>query len=72
MVDSEESAVLRASLAEYLAYGPGAAKFPTLVVGFRPGENQESRTTEQAMESAGIDAKVVEARWGAWALGSGK
>jgi hypothetical protein len=72
MVDSEESGVLRASLADYLAYGPGAAKFSAFVKGFKPGENQESRTTEQAMESAGLDVKAIEARWGAWALGSGK
>jgi hypothetical protein len=72
LVEREEAGVLRASLAEFLAYGPGAAKFPALVIGFRPGENQESRTFEQALESAGLESKVIEARWAAWALGSGK
>jgi hypothetical protein len=72
MVETSEAGVLRASLMEFLAYGPGAAKFPALVVGFRPGENQESRTIEQALESAGLESKVIEARWGPWALGSGK
>jgi hypothetical protein len=72
LVEAEEAGVLRASLAEFLAYGPGAAKFPALVVGFRPGENQESRTIEQALESAGLEPKLIEARWAAWALGSGK
>jgi hypothetical protein len=67
-LEAEESGVLRASLAEFLAYGPGASKFAALVDGFRPGENQESRTTEQAMVSASVDAKQVEARWGPWLL----
>jgi hypothetical protein len=72
MVEAEEAGVLRASLAEFLAFGPGAAKFPALVNGFKPGENQDSRTLEQALESSGLESKVIEARWGAWALGSGK
>jgi hypothetical protein len=72
MVEAAEAGVLRGSLAEFLAYGPGAAKFPALVVGFRPGQNEESRTIEQALESAGLESKLIEARWGAWALGSGK
>jgi hypothetical protein len=37
------------------------------VVGFKPGENQDSRTTAQAMEAAGIKADIVESRWKAWA-----
>jgi len=71
-LETEEAGVLRASLAEFLAYGPGAAKFPALVTGFKPGENQESRTFAQALESSGLDAKVIEARWGPWALAGGK
>jgi hypothetical protein len=71
-LESEEAGVLRASLAEFLAYGPGAAKFPALLSGFKPAENQESRTIAQALESAKLDPKAIEARWGAWALGSGK
>ena len=63
---------LRASLAEFLAYGQGAAKFPALIIGFKPGENQDSRTIQQALESAGLEAKAIEARWGAWALGGSK
>lgn len=71
-LEAEESGVLRASLAEFLAYGPGASKFPALVAGFKPGENQESRTIEQAMTSAGVDAKQVEARWAPWLLRGSK
>lgn len=71
-LEAEEAGVLRASLAEFLAYGPGASKFPALLSGFKPGENQDSRTIEQALESANLDPKAIEARWGAWALGTGK
>jgi hypothetical protein len=72
MLESEEAIVLRASLAEFMAFGPGAAKFPALLSGFKPAENQESRTIAQALESANLDPKAIEARWGTWALGSGK
>jgi len=71
-LEVEEAGVLRASLAEFLAYGPGAGKFPALLIGFKPEENQDNRTIAQALESAAIDPKVIEARWGPWALAIGK
>src|SRR5262249_47025343 len=71
-LEAEEAGVLRASLAEFLAYGPGAAKFPAIARGFKPGENQDSRTFLQALESAGLDPKAIEARWGPWAVAGGK
>ncbi|HMF13746.1 MAG TPA: hypothetical protein VKE94_15615 [Gemmataceae bacterium] len=71
-LEAEEAGVLRASLGEFLAYGPGAAKFPAIARGFKPGENQDSRTFLQALESAGLDPKAIEARWGPWAVAGGK
>jgi len=65
--DADEMDVLAASLVDFLAYGPGRAKFPALVIGFRPGENQDSRTAAQAMEAAGIKAEIIEKRWKEWA-----
>jgi hypothetical protein len=65
---ADEMDVLAGSLVDFLAYGPGSAKFAALVVGFKPGENQDSRTMAQAMEAAGIKADVVESRWKAWAV----
>jgi hypothetical protein len=59
----EESLVLSPSLADMLAYGPGANRFPSFVTGFRPEEGQERRSTDQAMEAAGIVPANVEKHW---------
>jgi hypothetical protein len=63
----EEAAVLQASLADFLAYGPGASKFAEFVEGFRPEEGQERRTTEQALESANLTIDRVSKIWREWA-----
>jgi hypothetical protein len=72
MLESEEAGVLRASMAEFIAYGPGAGKLVALLHGFKPEENQENRTTEQALESAGLDARTVAERWRVWVMRGGK
>ena len=59
--------VLAASFAEYLAYGPGAANFLKLVSGFRPGENGEMPSVQQALEAAGWkDWNALDAAWRKW------
>lgn len=63
----EEAVALQASLAGYLAYEGGASKFAAFLDGFKPGENEEKRTTEQALESADIRYDNLNARWRAWA-----
>jgi hypothetical protein len=65
--DGDEMDVLAGSLVDFLAYGPGTGKFGALVAGFKPGENQDSRTAAQAMEAAGLKGDVIEKRWKAWA-----
>lgn len=65
--DADEMDALSGSLLDFLAYGPGASKFASFVVGFQPAENQESRTAAQAMEAAGLTADVIEKRWKQWA-----
>jgi hypothetical protein len=67
-LEAEEGPVLRASLADFLAYGPGASKFPAVVTGFRPGENQDMRTTGQALEAANLKLDAIDKAWQAWAL----
>lgn len=62
------------SFAEYLTYGPGAAKFPMILDGLKPGENNEAPTIQQALEAAGLKEKdkgfaMVEAAWRKWAAG---
>jgi hypothetical protein len=70
-VDAEKAPALQGSLADYLAYGPGAAKFSGLLKGFMPEENVEKKTTEQALDAAGFTPERVEKAWKSWAL-SGK
>jgi hypothetical protein len=65
-LDVEEATVLRASLADYLAYGPGADKFPAFVAGFQPEENVERKTTEQALDAAGIKLDRLDKLWQTW------
>ena len=62
-VEAEEANALGATLADLLAYGPGASRFPGFVAGFRPGDGQERRSTEQALEAAGIKIENLEKVW---------
>jgi hypothetical protein len=66
-VDAEKAPVLQASMADYLAYGPGASKFSGLLKGFAPEENMEKKTTEQALDSAGFTPEQLERAWRSWA-----
>jgi hypothetical protein len=59
---------LRGSLADFLAYGPGAPKFPAFVAGFKPGENMLAKTTAQALEAAGLLPDRVAASWKRWVV----
>jgi hypothetical protein len=65
-LDPEEAAVLQPMLADLLAYGPGSSKFPELLAGFRPDEGQARKTTEQALDAAGIKVPNLEQIWPAF------
>ena len=49
--------------ADLLAYGPGSSRFPQLVAGFRPEENDQRRSIEQALGSAGIKVEKLDKVW---------
>lgn len=71
---SAASEALGQSFAEYLVYGPGAAKFPMVLDGLKPGENNQEPTIQQALEAAGLKDKEkgfapLEAAWRKWAAG---
>ena len=66
-LDAEEGAVMQASVAQYIAYVGGAARFAKFVEGFKPGENMDAKTAAQAMEMAGISGDKVDKGWKAWA-----
>lgn len=67
-VEAIEATPLRGSLADYLAYGGFSSKFPALLKGYELGENVENRTTDQALEAAGITWDRIAKGWKTWAL----
>ena len=67
-LEGEEYNVLAASLADFLAYGPGKSKFVAVVEGFRPEENVPSKTVEQALTAANLKGDTIDKRWRAWVL----
>jgi hypothetical protein len=67
-LEAEDAPVLSASLADFLAYGPGQSKFVALVEAFRPGENEEKKTTEQALQGVMLMADRINTRWREWAV----
>ena len=46
-----------------LAYGPGRSKFAALLEGFKPAENIEQKTMQQALEAAKLDVEAINANW---------
>ncbi len=61
--------VLATSFADYLAYGPGAAKFPMFIDGLKPSEGNATPTVPQGLEAAGwkpADLPMLEAAWRKW------
>jgi hypothetical protein len=67
-LDADEAAVLQASLADFLAYGPGASKFVDFVTAYEPAENMERKTTEQALMAVNLKVDALNRSWQTWAL----
>ncbi len=65
--------ILAASFADYLAYSTAAApKFPMLIDGLKPNENNAAPTIPQGLDAAGwkaADLPMLEAAWKRWAAG---
>jgi len=66
--DADEMPALSGALADLLAYGPGASKFSEFLAGFKPKENVEKMTTEQAFDAAGLKADRLESAWKTWVV----
>ena len=63
---------LATAFAEYLAYGPGAVKFPMFLDGLKPTENVAEPTIPQGLDAAGWkekDLPMLEAAWKKWVAG---
>jgi hypothetical protein len=63
---AEAAPVLRGSLVDFLALGPGKAKFLAFLEGYKPGENMVQKTTADAFKAANISPKIVNQKWKAW------
>jgi len=59
----EEAPLLRASFAEFLAYGPGAETFPKLVDGFKPGPNGQAKSVLEAFKSVRLEPERINKAW---------
>ncbi len=67
-VSAADAPYLRASLVEYLAYGPGASHFLQFLEGFKPGDKRRMPTTMDAFKAVRADyATIVSRAWPAWA-----
>lgn len=66
VLDGDEPAQLDPALADFLAFGPGRMKFLALVEAFRPGENEDKKTMDQALESAELKADLINKRFRDW------
>jgi hypothetical protein len=68
-VDADELPALAGALADMLAYGPGSTKFSELLVGFKPTDDEGTkRTTEEALDAAGLKLDRLEAAWKVWVV----
>jgi hypothetical protein len=65
----EELVLLRASVAEFLAYGPYRRDFKRFVEGFRPEmDGQAIRPVEEALRAIGQTPDDFDLAWRAWAI----
>lgn len=59
---------LATSFADYLAYGPGAAKFAAFLGAFKPAEGNDSPGVDDAFRAADWKPEELEAAWKRWAV----
>lgn len=60
--------VLATSFAEFLALGPMGKEFPKIISAFRPDENGNTPSVQQALEAGGWkDMAAMDAAWKKWA-----
>jgi hypothetical protein len=62
-LEGEEASLLQASVADFLAYGPGRSRFVALLDGFKPEENVEEKTMQQALGAAKLDVEAINSSW---------
>jgi hypothetical protein len=65
-VATKDSPIVAASLAEYLAFGPDADKFPKLLAALKPSDDRPSPTVETAFADLEWRPEAVELGWKQW------
>lgn len=68
LLEEGEPAALEPNLADFLAYGPGRMKFPALLDAFKPGENVEKHSMEQALQAVDLKVDIINKQFRVWAL----
>jgi hypothetical protein len=58
-LEGDEPGILEPSLADFFAYGPGKMKFLALLEAFRPGENEEMKTIDQALQAVELKVDLI-------------
>jgi hypothetical protein len=65
-LEADEAGPLSGALADFFAYGPGAQYFEKLLEGFKPEENVEKKTMDQALEKTKINKDKIDPEWKRW------
>jgi hypothetical protein len=65
-VPAEAAPFLRASLVDFLAYGPGKSRFGKFLEAYKPEEGVQNKTTANALKAVRIDPNTLNKRWRTW------
>ena len=65
-VEMDEAAALYGALADFFIYGPGSPRVDKFLNAFKLEEDMEKKTTEQAIEAAGMKQELIEQTWRGW------
>jgi hypothetical protein len=65
-LNAEEASLLRASLVEFLAYGPGAEAFPKFIDALKPIQNGQGKSVAEALKVIRYDPDRLNKRWLTW------
>jgi hypothetical protein len=65
-LDADETGALTGALADFFAYGPAAMYFEKLLEGFKPEENVEKKTIDQAIDKTKMNKEKIETEWKKW------
>jgi hypothetical protein len=65
---NKDSAIVAASLVDFMAFGPEASKFPRFLKGFQPSDERPEPNVQTALDAAEWKTDVLERAWKTWVL----